>query len=125
MHALGTAGSNIDQVMPRFSDVQPYLLTALAIGHNAGVQCMVEAVPLCFLPEFERFAAEWIIPHTKIFDANRVIEDYTQFRNNEGKIKGEVCKGCEAVLQCEGPWREYPEQYGWDEFKPIRTPSDG
>ena len=119
VHALGSAGANIDEVMPRFTDVQPHLLRALSIGRQAGVRCMVEAVPLCFLPGFEHYAAEWIIPRTKIFDATWVIEDYTELRTTEGKLKSDVCAGCTMKSHCEGPWKEYPERYGWDEFRPI------
>lgn len=119
VHALGTAGRDIAQVMPRFSDAQWPMLRAMAIGRKAGIPCMVEAVPLCFLPGYEAYAAEWIIPRTKIFDATWVVEDYTALRTDEGKCKGSVCRGCAYERTCEGPWREYPEHYGWDEFVPV------
>lgn len=119
VHALGTAGQNIAKVMPRFSDVESPLKKALDIGAAADIPCMVEAVPLCFLRGYERFAAEWYIPPTKIFDATWIIEDYTQTRTTEGKAKGEVCRTCSRMETCEGPWREYPQHYGWDEFVAI------
>ncbi len=119
VHALGTAGQNIGKVMPRFSDVESPLKKALDIGAAAHIPCMVEAVPLCFLRGYEHFAAEWYIPPTKIFDATWVIEDYTETRTTEGKAKGEVCRTCARMEACEGPWREYPQHYGWDEFVAI------
>jgi hypothetical protein len=112
----------MDTVMPRFTDVQGPLLAALDIGRRHGVPCMVEAVPLCFLRGWERFAAEWYIPRTKIFDATWIVEDYTELRTREGKRKGEVCRSCVHLSTCEGPWREYPEHYGWDEFEPVLPP---
>ncbi len=95
------------------------MLQALRLGSEAGVRCMTEAIPLCFLPEMEEFAAESIIPRTKIFDAERVIEDYTELRLQEGKLKGPMCARCVLEPRCEGPWREYPEHFGWDEFVPV------
>ena len=48
-----------------------------------------------------------------------VVPDYTEARRNEGKIKGPPCEACAWRDQCEGPWREYPEHFGWDEFRPV------
>jgi MoaA/NifB/PqqE/SkfB family radical SAM enzyme len=119
VHPLGTALANFARIVPRLSAVQPYVLLGLDIGVAAGVRCMTEAIPLCFLPGMETFAAENIMPRTKIFDAQMVVEDYTEFRLTEGKAKGEVCGRCAYDDRCEGPWREYPEHYGWDEFCPV------
>lgn len=119
VHALGTAGQNFEAVVPRLSLAAPFIRQALAIGRNAGMRCMTEAVPLCFLGPYTDLAAEWIIPRTKIFDANRVVEDFTEARLAHGKLKGEPCTRCKLNDKCEGPWREYPERFGWDEFKPI------
>ncbi len=117
VHALGSAAADFDQVVPRLSDIRPHVHRALDIGVRAGVRCMTEAIPLCFLGGIEQLAAEWVIPRTKIFDAGRIIDDYTEFRLTEGKAKGEVCKRCVHEPRCEGPWREYPEHFGWDEFE--------
>jgi MoaA/NifB/PqqE/SkfB family radical SAM enzyme len=119
VHALGSAGADFDQVVPRLSEVRPFVHRALAIGVRAGVRCMTEAIPLCFLGGIEHLAAEWIIPRTKIFDAGRIVDDYTEFRLAEGKAKGEVCRRCVHEPRCEGPWREYPEHFGWDEIEPV------
>ena len=47
------------------------------------------------------------------------IEDYKKYRLTQGKTKGPQCKNCLYFSICEGPWREYPEIFGWDEFKPV------
>lgn len=119
VHPLGSAGSNFAEVVPRLTDIRPYILTGLELGIRAGVRCMTEAIPLCFLPGYESHAAEWIIPRTRIVDAEWVIEDYTELRLAEGKLRGEVCQPCRHLHCCEGPWREYPEHFGWDEFQPV------
>ena len=31
----------------------------------------------------------------------------------------EVCHGCRYERECEGPWREYPEHFGWGEFVAV------
>ncbi len=122
VHALGTAAVNFEEIVPRLSDVAPRLGEALATAQRAGVRVMTEAVPLCFLGEFRHLAAEWVLPRSRIYDADKVVEDYTALRLAEGKVKGEVCQRCELEPSCEGPWKEYPEHFGWEEFEPIRDP---
>ena len=119
VHALGEAGQRFDEVVPRLSEVQPFLHEALAIGREAGVPCMTEGVPLCFLRGIESQAAEWIIPGTRILDGLRVVDDWNVARRAEAKVRGPVCRGCRWEDVCEGPWREYPERFGWQEFVPV------
>ena len=119
VHALGTAAVNFEEIVPRLGRVAPLLQQALSIGQRAGVRVMTEAVPLCFLGEYRHLAAEWILPRARIYDADKIVEDYTALRLSEGKAKGDVCQRCALEESCEGPWREYPEHFGWGEFEPI------
>ncbi len=119
VHALGTAGQDVAAIMPRFTEAMPWILRALTVGRAAGVRCWTEAVPLCFLPGFEHHASEPRIPRTRIVDAEMVVPDYTATRRDEGKCKGPACVGCAVQTLCEGPWKEYPQTYGWDEFRPV------
>ena len=52
--------------------------------------------------------------------AEGVIEDYRDYRLSEGKAKGPNCKSCRFDSECEGPWREYSDRYGWAEFLPRK-----
>ncbi len=118
VHPLGNAGKHYYSVVPRKSLAEPYVKKGLDIGINAGISCMTEAIPYCFMKGYEEFVAEERIPQTMIFDAECVIDDFTAQRINDGKKKSEGCMECTYNAVCEGPWREYPEHYGWDEFKP-------
>jgi MoaA/NifB/PqqE/SkfB family radical SAM enzyme len=119
VHALGSAAIHFDDVVPRLSETAPYIRRALAIARMGGVRAMTEGVPLCFLPGLEDHAAERFIPKTRIVDATWTIEDYTLMRRTQGKLKGPSCGGCRHKAACEGPWREYPERFGWDEFVAV------
>jgi MoaA/NifB/PqqE/SkfB family radical SAM enzyme len=119
VHPLGTAGRDFEAVVPAFRDLVPFVCEALRVGRAANVTAMTEAIPLCFLPGLEQHAAESRIPETRIVDAEQVIEDYTTARQVEGKAKGEPCQQCARNAECEGPWREYPEHYGWAGFVPL------
>jgi len=116
-HPLGTAERHFAAVVPRLSLAAPYFRAGLDPGIEAGRRVMTEAVPLCFLGEgYRRYAAERIMPRTRIFDAESVLPDYAAYRVVEGKAKGPPCEVCRLREECEGPWREYPEHFGWSEF---------
>jgi len=122
VHPVGSAGPerNFDSVVPRFQLIEPYVHRGLEIGAAAGRVVMTEAIPYCFMAGYEQYVGERIMPSTKIFDAEGVIEEYRDYRQGEGKLKGPACRQCKFNDICEGPWREYPERYGWEEFVPVR-----
>jgi MoaA/NifB/PqqE/SkfB family radical SAM enzyme len=120
VHPVGSAAENFASIVPRMSLIVDELARALDIAAEAGVRAMTEAVPLCFLRGREASAAEWIIPEASVFDAEGIIDDYREFRLKEGKAKGPPCRRCLLDRVCEGPWREYPARYGWQEFVPRR-----
>ena len=120
VHPLGNAKKNFDSIVPLMSLVQPYVKLALELGIKAGIKVMTEAIPYCLMKGYEKYIAENIMPKMKIFEENLVIEDFEKSRRKEGKRKGPQCKKCRYFFQCEGPWKEYPERFGFSEFKPIK-----
>jgi MoaA/NifB/PqqE/SkfB family radical SAM enzyme len=120
VHPVGTAMEYFERVVPRMRMIEPYVKRGLDVGIKANKRVMTEAIPYCIMKDYEEYIAERIIPVTTIYDANFVVENYTEFRLNEGKKKGPQCRRCIYFKICEGPWREYPERYGFDEFTPVR-----
>jgi MoaA/NifB/PqqE/SkfB family radical SAM enzyme len=118
VHSLGTALEYFHSVTPRMALVEPFVRRGLAVGQRRGIFALTEAIPYCFMRGNEHAVAEAYIPRTKIFDAKMVLDDYTQYRWNEGKTHGPPCRECTWLPVCEGPWKEYPEHYGWGEFTP-------
>jgi len=124
VHALGTAAKYFQMIVPRKALCEPFVKKGIDIGLRGGIFVMTEAIPYCFMEGYEKYVAEQYIPRTRIIDAKFVVEDYTEYRWNEGKLKGEPCRQCAYNDICEGPWREYPEFFGWEEFKPRSFKSD-
>lgn len=120
VHPVGTAMEYFDRIVPRMKMIEPYVKRGLDVGIKSGKIVMTEAIPYCIMTGYEEYIAERIIPQTTIFDADFVIENYTEFRLKEGKLKGPDCPKCKYFEVCEGPWREYPERYGFSEFIPVR-----
>ena len=110
----------IQEIVPRKSEVIPYVKKGLKIGINAGIRVMTEAIPYCFMRGYEDYIAEKIIPDGAVYDAAWSIKDYRKYRVTEGKLKGPKCQECKYFKVCEGPWKEYPQIFGWSEFKPVK-----
>jgi len=119
VHILGTADKNKDWLVPRKSEIAPFVREGLEIGKIAGKKVTAEAIPYCQMLGVEDCVAEEIMPKTRIYDAGFMVPDYGEYRVNRGKIKGKDCLQCKYNKICEGPWREYVDLYGFDEFKPI------
>lgn len=118
-HIMGNAFRYYRKVVPRVSQVIPLIKEALDVGIKAGVRVMVEAVPLCLLTDYERYASEFYLPPTQCKEVGYQIDDFEKVRKEEGKCKFSQCLECKWYRLCEGPWKEYPELFGEKEFKPV------
>lgn len=119
VHPVGTAYELFDEVVPKLSDVVGPIRVCRGIALRHGMRLVTEAVPLCFLPGMQELAVEDRIPDTTVIDLDGKPFDYSAWRPVEGKLHGPPCEGCRARGRCEGPWREYPEKFGWGEFRPL------
>lgn len=119
VHILWSAAKNKETVVPKKSDVMPYIKKWLDLAKKHRIPAFTEAIPYCLMQWYEYAIAEQIIPEMSISDAQARVDSYSDYRWNEWKAKREECKKCSKYKICEWPWKEYPEIYGWDEFKPI------
>lgn len=120
MHAVGNAEKNFDQMMPWVSLAAPYIHQGLQIGADAGIKVMAEAMPYCQMQGYENYISENYIPEGEILDINMHAKDWGNIRKTEGKVKFPQCKTCKHDNVCEGPWKEYPEKRGSEEFQPVK-----
>ena len=120
VHPLGNAWNYYDEVVPNFSEIQPYVHKAIDIGKEANVDVRVEAIPFCFMQGYEKYVSELYLPkYVELRDIGKTIKDFATVRKNSGKKKSPLCKNCKYDLICEGPWKEYPERQGFGELKPV------
>jgi MoaA/NifB/PqqE/SkfB family radical SAM enzyme len=120
VHLVGTAYKNRFKITPRKTDILPYLIKAINICKANNIPVFTEAIPYCILRGYEECVVESNIPETTIVDSNFKIKNYSKYRLNYGKVKSKKCLKCLFYKKCEGPWKEYPELYGWKEFMPIK-----
>jgi len=117
VHPMGSAWKNFDNIVPIISLAAPYIHKGLQIGIDNKVNCMAEAMPYCLMQGYEDYIAEKIIPETEIRGKEwQNTDNFTDQRQNKGKIKFTQCKECKWDDICEGPWKEYPEKKGNEEF---------
>lgn len=110
----------IKEIVPKKSKVMPFVKRGLQKGIDAGLIVMTEAIPFCFMKGYEKYIAEaGKIPDGAVYDGEINLKHYATYRQNEGKVKGPKCQKCKYFHVCEGPWKEYPQIFGWKEFKPI------
>lgn len=124
VHPVGTALERFDEIVPRLSELVEPLRRAERVARERGLRLCTEAVPLCFLRGMQELAVEATIPLTTVSDLDGRL-DYSEWRVREGKVQGPPCQACSARERCEGPWREYPERYGWSEMLPFDAPRSG
>jgi MoaA/NifB/PqqE/SkfB family radical SAM enzyme len=119
VHAVGNASENYDELMPRVSEAVPFIKRGLQKGIDHGLKVMAEAMPLCTMSGYEQYCSEFFIPQTEIRDVASYDPSYDKTRKTEGKVKFPSCRTCVHDTSCEGPWKEYPERMGSDEFRPV------
>ncbi len=119
VHILWSAAKNKETVVPKKSDVMPYIYKALDLAKSHNVPAFTEAIPYCLMQGYEYAISENIMPDTVVVDAEYRTDNYEEYRLSEGKAKHKKCQECTKDEVCEWPWKEYPEIYGWDEFVPI------
>ncbi len=69
---------------------------------------------------YEDYIAENAIPETEVKTGFNFDNNYLQTKIKKSKEKFSQCNVCSKNNICEGPWKEYPEIYGNEEFKPIK-----
>ena len=123
-HPNGNAYRNFDWVVPRLTESYQKIIAAIKIALRGDLWIMVEAVPFCFLPGFERHSID--IEHLERVvgtDLGSGVEDgrildYRLLLKSD-KRKSRRCRECCLDPICEGVWKEYAEKYSTDELTPV------
>ena len=135
-HPNGNAWTNREIVMPKYSEIKPYLH---AILKKWGNMIQTEAIPMCYLYPYQD-SIDWNIDeklmvtkvnlegmdpankHKGFFDEDGFTDDYQASMLSE-KRKGPKCNECPFNERCAGVWKEYLEYYrtDLDLFPPVEV----
>jgi len=120
VHPIGNAKKYYKDIVPKISEASKYIHKGLQIGIDAQIKVMAEAMPYCMMQGYEDYIAENAIPETEVKTGFNFDNNYLQTKIKKSKEKFSQCNVCSKNNICEGPWKEYPEIYGNEEFKPIK-----
>jgi len=119
VHPCSNAAKYFDKMVPFVSIAAPFIHKGLQVGIDAGIKVMAEAMPFCVMKGYEKYVSEFHIPPAQVREYDFVVKDFETTRKTELKVKFPQCKSCRYELICEGPWKEYPEKRGNQEFRPV------
>lgn len=116
---FGMESAGIDDLLPRMTDLLPYLESAFTAADRVGVEATTQHTPPCVLkPEHrERYvhAGTWklsvITPGSQPFAAEE--------SPMEGGVYLEACADCDLRSGCLGLRKDYLELFGPEEFSPV------
>ncbi len=95
---LGNALANFDLVVPKYTEIVPYIKDLLILKHNINFPVIIKGIPLCILDKFSRFQKDWKEKSSLEFKKCRVCEkcklnkfcsgiDINYQRKNEDEVK--------------------------------------
>ena len=119
MSCMGNARKNIDLLLPRMSEVEPYIHSALDKASEAGLAARACGYPFCFLQDHELECEELYSPLRTIRDKESLCLDFDKMSRQTSKCKASKCGQCRFDFVCGGPEKAYVEKFGWSEFKPV------
>ncbi len=96
-------------LVPRFSEVEPYLLRSLAAAKASGLRVITDGFPLCFMKGFEELSV----------DPQKIIRRDALYMSEKARIA--VCRNCSLAGICAGPRRDYLLLYGGEELKAAKS----
>ena len=128
---LGRAGDLFGKVVPRYSEIVEGLSKALdPIPKDQRGRIRLLDVPPCLLAALPEETRGWVEKHQHFERRGglpRGLEEETRRRGTRSAVRkrdfdaiqrafGPPCEGCPLREGCDGVWRRYAEEYGWDEF---------
>lgn len=129
-HAEDFSQEQFQQVVPSYSEIKKYMSNALNNARLCGVNVACETFPFCIMANEEDWSSNFDLIHfsQEIESRSTLILmpgssnsiDWRASRK-EIKCKSPQCQYCLLDYICEGPWYEYVENYGSNEFEPIKS----
>jgi MoaA/NifB/PqqE/SkfB family radical SAM enzyme len=116
----GSAAVRFDEVVPRYRDVEgPVREAAELLQREPDIIWAFHGFPMCRLPALEQCSYDLVRNEQQVSGGDE--SDYFEYERHALRAHGEPCWTCRFKALCGGPWREYVDHHGWDEFHPIES----
>jgi MoaA/NifB/PqqE/SkfB family radical SAM enzyme len=125
-HGLGNAQLYWNTIVPRYSEIKPYLNKSAEEAVRQEFKVSYEAIPFCILPDHLQFISEISYLRQNVLGETSLLEqvDDPELDWNKSRLaikaKTENCFKCRFFRVCEGVWAEYVECYGSKELEPVK-----
>ncbi|MFW6024793.1 MAG: radical SAM protein [Candidatus Woesearchaeota archaeon] len=107
-------------LVPRLSEVLPYVKKSLEISKKHDFELNIEAIPPCLLPNYTSNIVEFHMSEERLMaNPDGMDNDYNKTRQNELKTKTKKCIGCKYYNVCEGLHKGYLKMFDDSEIKPL------
>ncbi len=114
----GFAKNNPATIVPKMSDVVPYLLECLDMHNPNGAWMAVFNIPYCLLPGHFKHVVDMTQPATQLRGSDFIIS--IKDNRKRDKIKLDKCSSCAFDRICFGVWENYADIYGTGEIRPVK-----
>jgi MoaA/NifB/PqqE/SkfB family radical SAM enzyme len=113
----GHAYTNKETVVPKLSEITPYVHEAIEEAWKKDNEIYFYSMPYCLMQGYEKTIAELGTADT-LLDAPD-FEASIQEHRHDDRSKRKDCKNCKYDILCLGIWKRYVRMYGLDELKPV------
>jgi len=113
----GYAKNNPEMIVPKMSDVVPYLKKCLNMYDPKKVWMAVFNIPYCLLKEYSKHIVDMTQPATQLRGSDFIIS--IKDNRKRDKIKLDKCRSCVFDSICFGVWENYAKIYGTGEINPT------
>ncbi len=117
IHITGKAENGIDDYV-KISAAASQVRSMLQ-NNMKKIGIFTEAIPFCLMEGFEKNVSELRSKGEIVTYDFRERRDFSESIEKIFKCKSPLCHKCLFYSMCEGIWTEYPQIYGFDEFKPV------
>jgi|GEM_PF-630736 len=118
VNPYGRAWQNKQDIVPKLSDVEPFLIEAITLAKNNKMNVTTEMMPFCFLQNHISIAAEYHPRDIQIAAPDYFESDFVKSQTS-GKVKGNQCLLCKYADTCAGVMGGYARIFGTSELKPF------
>jgi MoaA/NifB/PqqE/SkfB family radical SAM enzyme len=117
----GSVQKYFHDIVPRYSDVIPYLKEAVRLLVEYKIPFNLHGFPMCIIAGYENSSIDLWRNGTNL--AGSEIDDYSEYEKDHFRVKHEKCSKCILTSVCNGPWSNYVKEYGFDEFNTVKGES--
>lgn len=122
MHPVGSARLSSGRLMVRLATALPRLEDACRVALDGGLGLTLEGFPRCVLnASLQAYRLENVRRDIRLLIQGEEIRSYDAFMQAQMRRPGHPCQECEAAARCGGVYPEYVAQYGWGEFRAVRS----